>query len=78
MLSKPGTENNDGGVCDALEAHGDDDAKNRLIMIKMLASLPNDLRLDTSATHSTAAIMCSASRDDANFGRHHYNGVCSM
>ena len=24
-----------------------DDARNRLIMIKMLASLPNDLRLDT-------------------------------
>ena len=40
------------------EKEGDDDAKNRLIMIKMLASLPNDLRLDTSA--SVAALQTRA------------------
>ena len=65
------------GASDALEAHGDDDAKNRLIMIKMLASLPNDLRLDTSASgQPRRPRLCTALLgDDANFGYHHYNGV---
>ena len=43
-------------VEDFFETAEDDDAKNRLIMIKILASLPNDLRLDTPfALH-----MCSS------------------